>query len=220
MRYEAAIFDLDGTLLDTLEDIAYSANFALRSCGKEPIELERYKFLVGEGAKRLMSEALGEEKDEELAKKLLEAFKSDYALRWKKNSKPYEGIEEMLKSLNKNGFKMAVLSNKPEEFVKECVRYFFDEEMFEYIGGEHDRFPRKPDPSGAYEALKYLKVDPDRVCFIGDTKIDMLTAKNSNLDGFGVSWGFRSKEELLNHGAKKVFDTALELEEYLLSNNH
>ncbi|NLC28396.1 MAG: HAD family hydrolase, partial [Campylobacteraceae bacterium] len=161
MRYEAVIFDLDGTLLNTLQDIATSANVALATCGKKPLSLETYRYLVGEGAQKLMSEALGEDKgNEALANKLLSAFKEDYAKRWDETSRPYEGIEELLEKLDKKGIKLGVLSNKPNDFVGHCVARFFPNIPFKYVAGEQPAFSRKPDPAGAFAALKALKTDP------------------------------------------------------------
>lgn len=217
MRYKAVIFDLDGTLLNTLQDIATSANIALKACGKEPISLDRYRYLVGEGAQKLMSEALGEDKDNKaLAEKLFQLFKNDYANRWYETSKPYDGIEDLLEKLHQNGVKLAVLSNKPHDFVKECVAKFFPNIPFEYVAGEQPSHPRKPDPAGAFVALDALKLATKDVCFVGDTKTDMQTAANTGLAGFGVSWGFRTKEELVKHGAKNVFEHPRELKKYLL----
>jgi len=214
MKYKAVIFDLDGTLLDTLRDIATSANLVLEHFGKSTLPLEDYRLLVGEGARRLMEKAI---EDESKTDQALELFKKFYASRWDATTKPYEGILQLLQALQDSNLKLGVLSNKPDQFVKECVECYFPNISFLHVAGERFGIERKPNPRGAYIALEALHVKTNEVCFVGDTKTDMLTATAANIDALGVSWGFRDAKELYENGALKVFENPNSLKDYILS---
>jgi phosphoglycolate phosphatase len=214
MKYKGIIFDLDGTLLDTLEDIASSANLVLEHFGKTPLPLDNYRYLVGEGAMRLMEKALGEDTKDSLEAFAL--FKEIYAARWDATTKPYDGIEQMLQEMEGVGLRLGVLSNKPNDFVGECVERYFPKINFLHVAGERANINRKPDPAGAFIALEALHVKANEACFVGDTKIDMQTAKAANIDAFGVAWGFRDAKELYEHGALNVFENANSLKAYVL----
>lgn len=215
MRYKAAIFDLDGTLLDTLGDIATSANLALEHLGKPALPLENYRFLVGEGARRLMERAL--EEDGSKTDEALELFKKFYASRWDATTKPYSGILQMLQTLQNSGLHLGILSNKPDDFVKECVKRYFPNIPFLHVAGERSDIKRKPDPAGAYIAMEALHVKAAEACFVGDTKTDMQTAKAANIDALGVAWGFRDAKELYDNGALRVFENPKSLEAFILN---
>lgn len=217
MGFKAAIFDLDGTLLDTLKDIAQSVNMVLMHLGKPPIALDEYRYLVGEGAKKLIERALG--KDISKANEALLLFKKFYATRWHATTKVYDGIESMLKDLEDSNVRLGILSNKPDDFVQECVKYYFPNISFSYIAGQKEGIKRKPDPAGAFKALEALHVKASEACFVGDTKTDMQTAKNANIKALGVAWGFRDEKELFAHGALEVFQNPKALKEYILTQN-
>jgi phosphoglycolate phosphatase len=214
MRYKAAIFDLDGTLLDTLEDIATSANLVLEQFGKSAIPLDDYNYLVGEGARVLMQKALGG--SETKIDEALELFKKFYSSRWYATTKAYDGIIPMLAKLQSANLNLGVLSNKPDVFVNECVKRYFPNTPFLHIAGERADIKRKPDPAGAFVALKALHVKASEACFVGDTKTDMQTATAANINALGVSWGFRDAKELYENGALKVFENPVSLGDYIL----
>ena len=215
MKYKAVIFDLDGTLLDTLKDISTCANLALERIGKPSLPLNDYRFLVGEGARKLMERALGE--DTSRCDEALELFKEFYAKGWDATTKPYDGILQMLKEMEDFGLSLGVLSNKPDLFTKECVDRYFPSISFLHVAGERDGIERKPSPAGAFIALESLHVKSDEVCFVGDTKTDMQTAKAANIDAFGVAWGFRDRKELFEYGALEVFENPEALRVHILS---
>ncbi len=208
MKKRAIIFDLDGTLLDTLEDIAISANFVLASYGKKSIVLDDFRYLVGEGALKLMQNSLGVDKNE--AQKALVLFEKHYANQYNQNTKLYDGIGKLLTFLKKKDFKMAILSNKPDSFTKLCGIKYLRNWDFDAVYGIREGVPRKPDASGAIEILKELHVEPRECLFMGDTKIDMITAKSAGIDSIGVLWGFRDRQELKENGAKYIVQTPMD----------
>jgi len=203
VRKKVIIFDLDGTLLDTLEDIATSVNYVLSKYKKEPIEVEKYRYLVGNGALKLIQDVLPQESEESI-KDALSIFEKHYATQYDRNTKLYDGIAKLLTFLQKRGVKMAILSNKPDSFTKLCAIKYLRNWKFEAVYGIRDGVPRKPDPAGAFEIMKELHVEPKECLYMGDTKTDMITAKSANIDSIGVLWGFRDKEELEQNGAKYI----------------
>ncbi|NOX15921.1 MAG: HAD family hydrolase [Epsilonproteobacteria bacterium] len=203
MKKNTIIFDLDGTLLDTLEDIAISTNLVLEKFGKTPIPVQDYRYLVGEGALKLMQDILPDAREKEI-KEALALYEKIYALRYDENTKLYDGISKLLTFLQKRGFKMAILSNKPNSFTKLCVIKYLKNWNFDAVYGIREGIPRKPSSAGVEEILKELQVKPQDCLFIGDTKIDMLTAKSADIDSIGVLWGFRDKEELVDNGARYI----------------
>jgi phosphoglycolate phosphatase len=208
--YKAVIFDLDGTLLDTLKDIAISANYVLEQFGKNPIEIQKYRYLVGSGALVLMQNILPEASEQE-HKNALDIFEKHYAKQFDLNTKAYENINKLLTFFQVRGYKMAVLSNKPNRFTKMCVMKYLKHWNFESVYGIREGIPKKPDPQGVFEILKELHVKPEETLFVGDTKIDMQTARNAGLCPIGVLWGFRERDELLEHGAKFIVENPNEL---------
>lgn len=206
----AVIFDLDGTLLDTLKDIALSVNYVLEVLGKEPIEIEKYRYLVGEGALALMKNAMPDA-TQALHVEALKLFEEHYATQFDKNTKMYEDINKMLTFFSARGYKMAVLSNKPDSFTKKCVFKYLRNWKFEAVFGVRENVPKKPDPQGVYDILEILHVKPQECLYVGDTSIDMLTAASANLTSIGVLWGFRDEEELVSHGAKYIAKNPTEL---------
>jgi phosphoglycolate phosphatase len=218
MRFDGAIFDLDGTLIDSLEDIANAANETLRQLGKPTCTLESFKTHVGDGVSMLFQRALPETKDNpDLLAQCMAIYQGCYDVGWDRRTKPYPGITTMLEQVLESGLKMAVLSNKPDHFTKRCVERFFPDLAFEQVVGHSQRFPRKPDPTSAKWIASQLSKNPLRVAYVGDTNTDMKTAKSAGLYAIGVSWGFRQVEEIREAGAERICDNAEDLKRELIS---
>lgn len=216
--YKAVIFDLDGTLLDTLTDIAISANYVLENYNKSPLPIEDYNLLVGQGAVQLFKDLLPRLSLEE-QKKALELFEMHYDKQFSQNTKIYEGIGKVLTFFQVRNIKMAVLSNKPNIFTKKCVLKYLKNWKFDAAYGIRDGIKRKPDAAGVFEILEELDVKPNETLFIGDTKVDMITAKNSGMDSIGVLWGFREKEELVANGATFIAEKPADIIKLLKEKN-
>jgi len=216
-NFQAVIFDLDGTLLDTLKDIAEAMNRALAALGLPTHEIGAYRQYVGEGATVLAQKVLPEGlRTEAMIKDLRELFIKDYRSNWNNHTRLYPGIAELLDELQKADIPTAVFSNKPHYFTEACVKTFLDRWPFKAVLGESESCPRKPAPDGALRIAKDLGLDPHSFLFVGDTKIDMITAQRAGMHPCGVLWGFRTKEELIANGAKSIIEHPLELT-YLLS---
>lgn len=195
------IFDLDGTLLDTLADLAASANHTMEQMGYPTHPLESYRYFVGNGVPKLLERCLPEDKRTEeniaAARKL---FAEYYNVHFADKTKPYEGVPELLGSLRKSGVKMAVASNKSDEFTQSIVKKFFGD-IFDAVQGARENVPKKPAPDIAFGIMERLGAVPVNTYFAGDSNVDMYTAKNAGLTAIGCLWGFRTKEELLDGGA-------------------
>lgn len=217
MKFTGAIFDLDGTLLDSLTDIANSANDVLQQLGYEPHPLSAYATLVGDGVRVLFERALGTDSadDDALIEKCMSLFNEIYADRCIQASRLYPGIESLIDSLNDRGLALAVLSNKPDRFTKLIVKHYLGDSKFRVVLGQREGIPRKPDPVAVFEIARALDMSPDCIAYIGDTNTDMLTARNAGCLAIGVTWGFRSREELLECGAALLADDADELLKHL-----
>lgn len=200
---KAVIFDLDGTLLDTLEDIAISSNFVLEQYGKSPLPVEDYNFLVGQGALQLFKDLFPNLSEKE-TKEALALFEEHYATQFDVNTKIYENISKVLTFLQVKGIKMSVLSNKPNTFTKKCVVKYLRNWNFEAVYGVREGIERKPSKAGVIEILNEIDVKASETLFIGDTKVDMITAKNADMDSIGVLWGFRDEKELVENGATYI----------------
>lgn len=212
----AAIFDLDGTLLDTLHDLADSANEALAAAGLPVHPVDAYRTFVGDGMNVLIQRILPEERNnDETVAHLLELYRAAYGRRWNSKSRPYAGIPEMLHEISSHPVMLAVLSNKPQKFTELCIEHLLPENSFQLVYGQRDNVPRKPDPTGALEIAEAFQTPPEQCLFIGDTRTDMLTALGAGMRAIGVSWGFRSVEELMDSGAERVIHHPAELLELL-----
>ncbi len=213
MSYQACIFDLDGTLCDSVESIAFCANRALQDLNLKEPSVEQYKILVGDGVDELIRRLLrnaGDEKAvhfEELKSLYMEYFKEGCMYR----VKPYPGIVGMLKELKKEGAKLCVLSNKPHGNTVDVIEQVFGTEMFDLVQGQSDAFARKPDPAGALFLAESLKIAPENCLYVGDTGTDMKTGKAAGMYTTGVLWGFRAEAELRENGADAVISRAEEL---------
>lgn len=218
MKYSAVIFDLDGTLLDTLEDIAVSANLVLRRLGEPERPIESYNTLVGDGVAMLFQRALPAScNDPSLLQRATAAFHEIYADQWHKRSKPYNGIEDLLSRLSSQRLPLAILSNKPDRFTQLCVSHFLSCFHFASIHGQKAGIPRKPDPAGVFNIARELDVRTESIAYVGDTNTDMETAVSAGCCAIGVSWGFRAVEELRRCGAQEIAHTPGELGDILLA---
>ena len=209
--YKVAIFDLDGTLLDTLKDLADACNFALRSYGFPEHQIEEYKYFLGNGAYKLIERALPiGKKDAETIGKVLGEFKKYYEKHKSDFTKPYDGIEDLLIALKEAGIKTAVVSNKPHEFAVEIVERYFAK-SFDIVFGKREGYLAKPDPTTVIETLNYFECKKEEAVYIGDSDVDMFTGKNAGIFSIGVAWGFRGARELSAAGANKIVYTSEEL---------
>jgi len=216
MPYRAIIFDLDGTLLDTLEDLADTANRVLAARGFPTHEVDAYRYFVGDGAAMLIRRVLPEEhRDDETHRTCLEAFLREYGQSWKVKTRPYDGVPEMLDALAARGLKMSILSNKPHEFTGQCVDELLPDWTFDLVLGQRYEVPRKPDPAGALEVAENLAIPPADFLYLGDTATDMKTAVAAGMFPVGALWGFRPAEELRESGARVLIERPMEVLELL-----
>ncbi len=213
MSYRACIFDLDGTLCDSVESIAWSGNHMLADLGMRQASLEDYKIFVGDGVDVLMRRLLRFGGDSgsvhfEEAKRLYTGYFKEGCLY---NVKAYPGIPEVLARLKEQGAKLAVLSNKPHENTVNVIEKVFGPELFDLVQGQSELFPRKPAPDGALYLAESLQAVPEECLYIGDTGTDMKTGKAAGMYTVGVLWGFRDRQELVRDGADCVIADAAEL---------
>ncbi|MBN8614218.1 MAG: HAD family hydrolase [Deltaproteobacteria bacterium] len=201
----AVLFDLDGTLLDSLEDIGDAMNAVLASLGHPTHTMRAYQTLVGEGARELARRALPPEARGEVDH-VLARYKAHYRANLVVKSKPYDGIATMLEALARASIPMAVVTNKPHDVAVDIVAQVFAPHTFAHVIGQRDGHPHKPDPSGALAVVRALGVDPAQAFFVGDTDTDMRTARNAGMRAIGVTWGFRDRDELERHGAHVIVD--------------
>jgi len=211
--FDAILFDLDGTLLDTLEDIADSVNAALAAMDHPAHDVPAYKLMIGEGVRHLASSALPARirDDDSAIDELLMRIRDEYARRWNVKTRPYEGIPELLDWLSARRIKTAILSNKPHEFTELGVRELLPSWRFDAIIGQRDGVPQKPDPSQAIEIARTLEIDPQKFLYLGDSGVDMQTARAAGMFPVGALWGFREKQELVANGARKIIASPMEL---------
>lgn len=196
----AVIFDLDGTLLNTLGDLRAATNHALEVRGLPPHSMEEIRQFIGNGIRLLICRAMPEGTPETEIDAALDDFKAYYAAHIHDRTVPYDGIPQLLTALRKRGIKVAVLSNKIDSASQQLIEYFFPGKT-DVVFGEHVGVPRKPDPTSCRMVMQQLGVQPEQVLYVGDSGTDMQTAKNAGLYAVGVTWGFRSKEVLLEYGA-------------------
>ena len=211
--YKVCIFDLDGTLADSVASIAYSANRAIGKFGFAPNPVENYKQYAGDGAAEMLKRSLLAAGDTKLAyyEQVQKEYKVLFAQDCMYQVKPYDGICEMLEGLKKKGLKIAVLSNKPHERAIDVVEALFGKGYFDTIVGQSDNRKRKPDPEGALYLADMFAVKPEECIYVGDTNTDMLTGNRADMFTVGVTWGFRGREELKEFGAHTIIDKPEEL---------
>lgn len=213
-KYDTIIFDLDGTLLDTIEDLADSVNFALASEGFSKHTLSEIQSFVGNGSAKLIERAVPDGTSEEIKEKTLACFKRYYADNCENKTKPYEGIYDLLDRLTEKGFKIAVVSNKIDSAVCAlCKRYFGT--RIQFCLGDREGIKRKPAPDAVFEVIKKLSSTCESSLYVGDSDVDIQTARNAGVDCVSVTWGFRDKNFLIKSGASLMIDKPLELLEIL-----
>lgn len=208
------IFDLDGTLVDSLKDLANAMNTALEAQGFGTHDVQKYRFLVGSGLSVLADRAAlapNERYTPEVKEKILADFSSYYELHCLDNTVPFKGVDALLKELKKRGVLFAVNSNKPDAFTKKIVKALLPEHDFSVICGKRDGFERKPSPDGANHIMYTVSASPEETLYIGDSDVDVLTAKNAGISFCGVSWGFRGKDELRSAGADFIADSVQDI---------
>ena len=213
MKYKAAIFDLDGTLINSLEHLADSANAMLESYGFPTHPVEPYKYFVGNGSRKLIERCLPKEQasDPAFVDEALERYKAIYGQHTQDKTHVYDGILEMLNELKKRNIPMGICTNKHQSAAEDIVNAMFPADTFQSIMGDQKGLPRKPDPKKVLMIAEKFGVQPEEVAYFGDTSVDMDTAKNAGFLAIGVLWGFRPKEELVEHGAEVLLEQPDEL---------
>ncbi len=207
--YQAVLFDLDGTLTNTLEDIAFAMNRALRIHGLPEHPVEKYRYLVGSGARMLAKRAVGEQA--ELVEGVLETYQAYYQEHNLDRTAPYDGVTEMLQALQARGVKLCVFSNKPHADTCRVVEHFFPGIDFAAVRGQMEGVPVKPDPAGALAMAEALGTAPADFLYLGDTDVDMICARNAGMHPVGVTWGFRDEAELRAAGAERLIHHPMDL---------
>ena len=215
--FQAIIFDVDGTLLDTIQDLADSMNTTLGHFGFPIHELQKYKYFVGDGMENLVRRSRPDSAkiDSGLLSQCIEMMQQTYERNRNVKSRPYPGIPELLDALAARGLKMAVLSNKPHDLTQKVIEELLPTRSFDAVMGERPPIPRKPDPSSALAIANRLGVEPAGFLYLGDTATDMKTANAAGMYAVGVLWGFRKAEELIESGAKRLIAKPAELLELL-----
>ena len=210
MKYTIAIFDLDGTILNTLEDLADSTNYALKTCGYPERTMDEVRQFVGNGIRKLMERAVPEGTPVEEIDRVHETFTAHYKVHCADKTRPYDGIMELLQNLKKDGCKLAVVSNKADYGVQELCKQYFDG-VFDFAVGEREGIRKKPAPDSVNEVLKTLGCSRDWAVYIGDSDVDIQTAANAQMDHIIVEWGFRDVPFLIAKGAKVLVEKPEEI---------
>ena len=215
-----AIFDLDGTLLNTIEDLGYAANHALQAHGYPTHSIASYPFFVGNGARRLIERVLPEDaRTEATIDRLLITFKEYYNDHNTDYTKPYEGIPELLSLLSSRGVAIAVASNKYQAATEKLISHFFPTLSFIAVEGQKEGVPVKPDPSIVFEILAKAKTPKADTIYIGDSGVDMETARRACVDSVGVTWGFRPEKELVENHADTIVNSPGDIAKLIFSND-
>lgn len=210
MKYKAVIFDMDGTILNTLEDLKNATNYSLRQFEMPERSLEEVRMFVGNGIRKLVERAVPAGTSEEKIAQVFDVFLEYYEIHSADNTSPYPGILELVEKLKKSGIKTAVSTNKADVPAQELGREYFNG-IFDLIVGQQDGLKVKPAPDSVNKILSILDIQKKDAIYIGDSDVDVQTAKNSGLDFIGVSWGFRGREFLEKNGAKNIVDNANEI---------
>lgn len=214
MNY-GVIFDLDGTILNTLDDLADAGNHALSEFGYPIHDTQKYRYFVGNGIPKLVERILPIGTFANAYEQVYERFCSYYGEHKYDKTRPYEGMTQMLTNLREKGIKLAVVTNKAHVFAREMVERYFGN-LFDDVFGSIEGFPKKPDPYWVNEALKKIGVAPENAVYVGDSSVDMLTAKAAAVFSCGVLWGFRERDELVQNGACAVASDCVELKKIIL----
>jgi phosphoglycolate phosphatase len=214
---QGIIFDLDGTLLDTLGDLADAMNTVLAEHHWPTHPLDAYRHFVGNGVTMLIRRAMPEDErhEERRVAEIVSEMRAVYAHGWANKTKPYPGIDHLLNVLRERGVPMSVLSNKPHDATTTMVNHFFPTSLFRLVMGARPDKPRKPDPTTALETSMYLGLPPEAILFLGDSDVDIQTANAAGMTSLGAAWGFRGQEELLAAGARAILQSPKELLDWL-----
>ena len=215
---KAVLFDLDGTLLNTLPDIGAAVNRALARLQLPGHTLEEYRLMIGNGARKLSERAVGPD-HAEMAETLFQEYAAEYAAHSREETHVYPGITELLTKLKENGYRLAVLSNKDDSDVTSVIAHYFAPGTFELTRGRLPGVPLKPDPASALQLASEMKVTPDEVWYIGDTAVDIETARNAGMRLICVTWGYRTKKELADAHPERTADTPQEVLNIILNEN-
>lgn len=210
---KAIVFDLDGTLLDTLDDLHLSLNYIMQKFGYPTLEKNQVRALLGSGVKYLVTNALPISARDRVDE-ILPEFKEYYDIHKDDNTAPYDKVIEMLKAVKEKGYKTAIVSNKYDKAVQQLKNSIFNG-YIDFALGQVDGVANKPAPDGVWLALDKLGVSKEEAVYVGDSEVDLLTAKNANLRCIACSWGFRDKDQLIFHGATEIIDSPLQLLETL-----
>lgn len=205
MKYSTVIFDLDGTLLDTIADLAGSANYALERMGYPTYSVDQVKSFVGNGVRRLMALCVPDGEANPKFEECFAIFNEHYDIHCRDNTRPYDGIMELLGELSRKEYKLAIVSNKPDAPVKALNDQWFGNYISVAIG-EKPTVRKKPAPDTVLRAMEELASEKFETVYVGDSEVDLMTAKNAGVDCISVSWGFRSTESLLENGAAVIAD--------------
>lgn len=213
-KYDTVIFDLDGTLLDTLEDLTDAVNYAMRTMGMPERTIEEVRTFVGNGVKRLLELCVPDGFDNPAFEETFAKFREYYGLHCNDKTKAYDGVVRLLRELKDEGYALAIVSNKLDSAVKELSEIYF-EGIVKVAIGEMEGVAKKPAPDTVYKALEELHKPAEGAVYVGDSEVDVMTAKNSGLPCISVLWGFRDEEFLKEHGAVQFARTPREVKEYL-----
>ncbi len=221
MKFKAVLFDLDGTLLDTLEDLGDSMNAVLGRRGLPTHEMAKYKVFVGDGITKLAIRALPEalREDGALVADVVAEMRAEYAAHWAVKTRAYDGVPELLDALAERGVRMAVLSNKPDDFTKTMTAHMLPRWKFEWVIGDRGSTPPKPHPGSAFEIAANMGLEPREFLYLGDTNTDMMTATAAGMHPVGVLWGFRTGGELAASGARELIERPMDVLDILQSNS-
>lgn len=218
-QFTTMIFDLDGTLIDSLLDIADAANKTLESM-KYPIHpVDAYRQFVGDGLLTLAQRIAPEHTKEDKIAEIVKMFKVHYDRNWDLHTRPYPGIMDMLQKVAESGINTAVLSNKPDEFTRICAARFFPDIAFGQVFGNRKQVPKKPDPKAALELAAHFQTPPESCLFVGDSRVDIMTGKAAGMTSMGVTWGFRERRELEEAGADIIVDSPADIVSFVLVND-
>lgn len=214
-KYDAVIFDMDGTLLNTLDDLADAVNYALRRMGMPERTLEEVRYFVGNGVRRLMELSVPDGFDNPAFEKTFAVFKEYYGEHCNDKTRAYDGVVELLRELRDEGYALAIVSNKLDSAVKELSEIYF-QGIVKVAIGEREGVAKKPAPDTVYAALKELRMPAERAVYVGDSDVDVMTAKNSGLPCISVLWGFRDRKFLEENGGVTFAETPREVKQYLV----
>lgn len=215
MRYKLAVFDMDGTILNTLEDLADSTNYALKVNGLPERTIDEVRRFVGNGIRLLIERAVPTDTDKELTDKVFDTFKEYYKTNCAVKTRPYDGIKDVLLELRKAGCLTAVVSNKADFAVQDLCKDYFDN-LFDFAIGEREGIKKKPAPDSVFEVLSKLNVEKADAVYIGDSDVDFATSVNAGMDVIMVGWGFRDEEFLREKGAKRIIKQPSEILDIIL----